>query len=112
MFVLFPGYFHEDLQAVKQSPKYDPLIDGTPPVTAGFKKVVQAGEVISILLRLPNGTVAIGECVDVIFSGAASRDSLFIPSEHLPLPNTAVKPWLLEFDASKFRPNSVKIDEP
>ncbi|OQE09846.1 hypothetical protein PENVUL_c005G06022 [Penicillium vulpinum] len=106
------GYFHKDLQAVKQSPKYDSLADDIAPVTSGFKKVVQAGEVISILLRLPNGTVAIGECVDVIFSGTASRDSLFILKEHLPLLNTVVRPWLLECDVLKFRPNAVKIDQP
>ncbi|KAJ5366572.1 Methylaspartate ammonia-lyase [Penicillium brevicompactum] len=106
------GYFHKDLQAVKNSPNYDPLIDNIAPVTSGFKNVVQAGEVISVLLRLPNGAVAIGECVDVIFSGAASRDPLFIPSEHLPLLNEVIKPRLLELDVSTFRLNSVTIDEP
>lgn len=106
------GYFHKDLQAVKNSPNYDPLIDNIATVTSGFKNVVQAGEVISVLLRLPNGAVAIGECVDVIFSGAASRDPLFIPSEHLPLLNEVIKPRLLELDVSTFRLNSVKIDEP
>lgn len=106
------GYFHKDLQAVKQSPSYDPLVDNVPPVTARFKSVVQAGEVISVLLRLPNGAVAIGECVDVIFSGAASRDPLFEPSEHLPLLNKIIKPKLLEFDVSTFRVNSITIDEP
>ncbi|KAJ5375019.1 Methylaspartate ammonia-lyase [Penicillium concentricum] len=106
------GYFHKDLQAVKQSPKYDPLADDIKPVTPGFEKVVQAGEVISILLRLENGTVAIGECVDVIFSGTASRDPLFIPKEHLPLLNKVVRPWLLECDLSTFRSNAIKIDQP
>ncbi|KAJ6149494.1 Methylaspartate ammonia-lyase [Penicillium samsonianum] len=106
------GYFHKDLQAVKQSPNYDPLADDIAPVTAGFKKVVQAGEVISILLRLQNGTVAIGECVDVIFSGTASRDPLFTPKEHLPLLNTVVRPWLLDCDVTTFRSNAVKIDQP
>jgi methylaspartate ammonia-lyase len=106
------GYFHKDLQAVKQSPKYDPLVDNIAPVTPGFKKVVQAGEVISILLRLSDGTVAIGECADVIFSGAASRDPLLIPDEHLPLLNTVVRPWLFKCDMSIFRSNAIKIDGP
>ncbi|KAK4864862.1 hypothetical protein LT330_001485 [Penicillium expansum] len=106
------GYFHKDLQAVKQSPNYDPLADNIAPVTPGFKKVVQAGEVISILLRLQNGAVAIGECVDVIFSGTASRDPLFIPKEHLSLLNKVVRPWLLECDVTTFRSNAVKIDQP
>ncbi|KAJ5100355.1 Methylaspartate ammonia-lyase [Penicillium angulare] len=106
------GYFHKDLQAVKLSPEYDPLVDNIAAVTTGFTNVVQPGEVISILIRLPNGAVAIGDCVDVIFSGAASRDPLFIPSEHIPLLNAVIKPWLLKCDISSFRPNAVQVDAP
>jgi methylaspartate ammonia-lyase len=106
------GYFHKDLQAIKQSSEYSPLHDNIAPVTPGFRKVVQAGEVISILLYLSNGTVAVGECVGVIFSGAASRDPLFIPEEHLPFLNTIVRPWLLGCDISTFRPNATRIDQP
>lgn len=106
------GYFHKDLQAVKLSPEYDPLDDNIAAVTPGFKSVVQAGEVISVLIRLPNGSVAIGECVDVIFSGAASRDPVFIPAQHLPFLNTIVRPWLLQRDVSVFRPNAIQADAP
>ncbi|KAL4990786.1 Methylaspartate ammonia-lyase C-terminus-domain-containing protein [Aspergillus falconensis] len=106
------GYFHKDLQAVKQSPEYDPLVDDIAPTTPGFKKVVEPGKVISILLCLCTGAVAVGECVDVIFSGAAARDPLFIPDDHLPLLNTLVKPWLLQCDISAFRCNAAKIDAP
>lgn len=106
------GYFHKDLQAVKLSPDYDPLVDNIAAVTPGFDSVVQAGEVISVLIRLPNGSVAIGDCADVIFSGAASRDPLFIPAQHLPFLNSAVRPWLLNCDVSMFRPNAVEVDAP
>ncbi|KAJ5181777.1 Methylaspartate ammonia-lyase [Penicillium cf. viridicatum] len=106
------GYFHKDLQAVKLSPNYDPLVDNVAAVTPGFENVVQAGEIISILIRLPNGAVAIGDCADVIFSGAASRDPLFIPAQHLPFLNTAIRSWLLKCDVSIFRPNAVKVDAP
>jgi methylaspartate ammonia-lyase len=106
------GYFHKDLQAVKLSPDYDPLVDNVAAVTPGFESVVQAGEVISILIRLPNGSVAIGDCADVIFSGAASRDPLFIPAQHLQFLNTVVRPWLLKCDVSIFRPNAVEVEAP
>lgn len=106
------GYFHKDLQAVKLSPEYNPLVDNIAAVTPGFEKVVQAGEVISILIRLPNGSVAIGDCADVIFSGAASRDPLFIPAQHLPFLNDVIRPWLLQCDVSTFRPNAVEVDAP
>ncbi|OQE13197.1 hypothetical protein PENFLA_c052G08831 [Penicillium flavigenum] len=106
------GYFHKDLQAVKLSSDYDPLVDNIAAVTPGFENVVQTGEIISILIRLPNGSVAIGDCADVIFSGAASRDPLFIPAQHLPYLNALVKPWLLKRDVSLFRPNAIEVDAP
>ncbi|KAF7591709.1 hypothetical protein BBP40_001222 [Aspergillus hancockii] len=104
------GYFVKDLEAIRQSPTYNPLIDNIPPQTRGFKSVVQAGQVISILLHLPNGTIAVGDCADVIFSGAASRDPLFVAEEHIPILESVVKPWLLKCDVTKFRQNSTIVD--
>ncbi|TQW00131.1 methylaspartate ammonia-lyase [Cordyceps javanica] len=104
------GYFHKDLRAVKLSPHFDPLADNIAAVTPGFTNVVQPGHVISVLIRLPNGSVAIGDCVDVIFSGAASRDPIFIPAQHLPYLNAVVKPWLLHCDVSVFRLNAAEVD--
>ncbi|KAI9925394.1 hypothetical protein ASPWEDRAFT_113336 [Aspergillus wentii DTO 134E9] len=106
------GYFVKDLQAVRQSPAYDPLVDNIAPCTPGFKKVVQAGQTISILLHLPNGGIAIGDCVDVIFSGAASRDPLFNAEEHLPILESVVKPWLLRCDVAEFQANARLVDLP
>ncbi|EYE99327.1 putative methylaspartate ammonia-lyase [Aspergillus ruber CBS 135680] len=106
------GYFVKDLEAVRQSPTYDPLVNNITPRTPGFQQVVQAGQVISILLHLPNGQWAVGDCVDVIFSGAASRDPLFNANEHLPLLESVVKPWLLNCDITHFRPNAIRVDSP
>ncbi|KAE8345678.1 hypothetical protein BDV24DRAFT_178335 [Aspergillus arachidicola] len=106
------GYFVKDLQAVRQSPTYDPLIDNICPQTPGFKSVVQAGQAISILIHLPDGTIAVGDCADVIFSGAASRDPLFIAEEHLPILESVVKPRLLACDVTQFRKNATIMDGP
>lgn len=106
------GYFVKDLEAVRQSPTYDPLVNNIVPRTPGFQQVVQAGQTISVLLHLPNGQLAVGDCVDVIFSGAACRDPLFSASEHLPLLESVVKPWLLDCDISHFRDNSIRVDSP
>lgn len=104
------GYFVKDLAAVRQSPTYDPLIDNIAPRTPGFQHVVQAGQVISILLHLPDGLLAAGDCVDVIFSGAASRDPLFNAEEHLPVLESVIKPWLRGCDLAQFRPNAIRVD--
>ncbi|KAL4963334.1 putative methylaspartate ammonia-lyase [Aspergillus stella-maris] len=106
------GYFVKDLAAVRTAPSYDPLVHNhiLTPLTPGFSKVVQPGSVISILLHLPNNQIVVGDCVDVIFSGAANRDPLFIAEEHLPILEDVVRPWLLKADISVFRPNSEKVD--
>ncbi|KAK6511390.1 hypothetical protein TWF481_000306 [Arthrobotrys musiformis] len=105
------GYFVKDLQAVRQSPQYNPLgDDNILPQTPGFKSIVQAGQIISILLHLPTGGVAVGDCVDVIFSGAASRDPLFVADEHLGILESVVRPWLLGCDISSFRKNGEKVN--
>ncbi|KAK6354280.1 hypothetical protein TWF730_008693 [Orbilia blumenaviensis] len=105
------GYFVKDLQAVRQSPQYNPLGDEKIlPQTPGFKSIVQAGQVISILLHLPTGGIAVGDCVDVIFSGAASRDPLFVADEHLEVLESIVRPWLLRCDISSFRQNAEKVE--
>lgn len=106
------GYFVKDLEAVRRSPAYDPLRDDIPPCTPGFRSVVQAGQVISIILHLPCGGIAVGDSVDVIFSGAASRDPLFMAEEHLPVLESVVKPWLLSCDLSHFRHNAERVDLP
>ncbi|KAL4951224.1 Methylaspartate ammonia-lyase C-terminus-domain-containing protein [Aspergillus filifer] len=89
------GYFVKDLEAVRQAAKYDPLLDNhtLPTRTQGFHQII-----------------VVGDCVDVIFSGAANRDPLFNASEHLPILEKVVKPWLLTADISTFRSNSERID--
>ncbi|KAK6510869.1 hypothetical protein TWF506_009963 [Arthrobotrys conoides] len=105
------GYFVKDLQAVRQSPQYNPLRDDNIlPQTPGFKSIVQPGQVISILLHLPAGGIAVGDCVDVIFSGAASRDPLFVADDHLEVLESVVRPWLLGCDISSFRRNGEKVE--
>ncbi|KAK6541609.1 hypothetical protein TWF694_007409 [Orbilia ellipsospora] len=106
------GYFVKDLAAVRHSPSYNPLSSTTSiqPLTTGFQTIVQPGQIISIILHLPNNALAIGDCVDVIFSGAASRDPLFIPAEHLPTLHTTVKTWLLQCDLTSFRSNAHRLN--
>ena len=106
------GYFQKDLVAVRQSLRYSPLVDNITPVTPGFRKVVQPGQIISVLIFLPDGTVAIGECAGVIFAGAAARDPPLVPEDHLPFLNAVIRPWLLSCDLSGFRENAVFADNP
>jgi methylaspartate ammonia-lyase len=104
------GYFNKDLAAVKAGAKPNGTFLEGKPLTPGYQQIVQAGAIISVMLVLEDGSVAVGECADVIFSGLAGRDPLFIPKEHLPTLESVVRPWLQGRDVGAFRANAQEID--
>jgi methylaspartate ammonia-lyase len=104
------GYFNKDLQAVKAGAKPNGTFLEGKPLTPGYTHIVQAGAIVSVMLVLEDGSVATGECADVIFSGLAGRDPLFIPQEHLPMLEAVVRPWLAGRDVRAFRANAEEID--
>ena len=79
-------------------------------VTEGFTAIRQAGEAISIQLILEDGSVALGDCAAVQYSGAGGRDPLFIAEEFIPFLEKHIVPELIGQDVSKFRPLAEKID--
>jgi methylaspartate ammonia-lyase len=104
------GYFNKDLKAVKAGAKANGSFVEGRPLTPGYTNIVQAGAIISVMLLLDDGSVAIGECADVIFSGLAGRDPLFIPEQHLPLLESTVRSWLVGRDVDAFRAPAGEID--
>src|ERR1700743_3449752 len=104
------GYFNKDLKATKAGARPNGSFLGGKPLTPGYTKIVQPGFIISVMLVLDDGQVAIGECADVIFSGHAGRDPLFVRREHMPLRETQVRQWLVGRDVSGFRSNAEEID--
>lgn len=104
------GYFNKDLKAVKAGAKANGSFVEGKPLTAGYTHIVQAGAIISVMLLLDDGSVAIGECADVIFSGLAGRDPLFVPEAHLPLLESTVRSWLTGRDVATFRGPAEEID--
>ncbi|HTJ98393.1 MAG TPA: methylaspartate ammonia-lyase [Bordetella sp.] len=104
------GYFNKDLAAVKAGAKPNGTVYDGKPITPGYTEIVQAGHIISVMLVLEDGSVATGECADVIFSGLAGRDPLFVPAEHLPLLESAIRDWLVGRDIATFRAGAEEID--
>ncbi len=104
------GYFNKDLAAVKAGAKPNGTVYDGKPVTPGYTEIVQAGYIVSVMLILEDGSVATGECADVIFSGLAGRDPLFVPAEHMPLLASRVRDWLVGRDISAFRAAAEEID--
>ena len=68
------GFFNWDMMALKRGAKPNGFLMEGEPLSPGFKSIVQPGSALSIMLVLEDGQVAFGDCVDVIFTGAAGRD--------------------------------------
>ncbi len=104
------GYFNKDLAAVKAGVEPDGFSYKGKPVTPGFREVVQPGETISVMLVLEDGQVAFGDCADVIFTGAAGRDPIFLAEQHLGFLETEIRDRLRGRDVDEFRPLAGEIE--
>lgn len=111
--VLAPGrtaHFNIDLPALRSGVPQDGFVYLGAPKLPGFKTIVQPGRGLSIMLVLDDGQVAFGDCMDVIFTGAAGRDPIFSPDEHISLLRGPVSELLIGRDVSDFRSNADEID--
>src|SRR3954471_4234413 len=77
------GYMHRDLMAIKAGARQDGMIFHGPTVTPGFKKIVEPATIISLMLVLEDGQIAIGDCADVILAGVAGRDPVFNAGDYM-----------------------------
>ncbi|EEE35656.1 methylaspartate ammonia-lyase [Rhodobacteraceae bacterium KLH11] len=104
------GFFNEDLTAIKMGAQQDGLVYRDPPVTPGFRTVVQPGQSVSIMLVLEDGSVGFGDCSDVIFAGQAGRDPLFNPDDHKAFLETDLPELLVGKSVAEFRPLAEEFD--
>jgi methylaspartate ammonia-lyase len=104
------GFAHKDLAAIKKGYAPDGFFYKGPAVSAGFDEVSQAGRVLSLLLRLEDGSVAQGDCLDVIFAGAAGRDPPFVPEDHAAAMREVVIPALEGRNIRDFRAFAEALD--
>ena len=104
------GYFNKDLAAVRGGARQEGFGYIDNPVTPGFTHVIQPGEALSIMLVLEDGQVALGDCIDVIFTGAAGRDPLFKAEDHRPIVQGVVRDLLRGRDCSRFRELAEEVD--
>jgi methylaspartate ammonia-lyase len=105
------GYMLKDLQAIRAG-KARPngfYFDGDP-VTPGFRRIIQPGDMLSVMLLLEDGQVAVGDCMDVIFSGAAGRDPVFRGDAHRPILEGMVRQRLVGRELAAFQALAEEID--
>lgn len=105
------SFYFDDQQAIKDGAGHDGFVYTGKPVTPGFTAVRQAGECVSVQLILENGSVAMGDCAAVQYSGAGGRDPLFLAENFIPFLEKYIKPLLEGRDVSEFRNNAKFFDE-
>lgn len=79
------GFYFDDQAAIKAGASEDGAAYRGRPLTAGFSKVRQRGECLSIIFILSSGEIAFGDCAAVQYSGADGRDPLFLAEDFAPL---------------------------
>lgn len=105
------GFFFDDQKAIKQGAKNDGAFYGGKPVTEGFTSVRQAGEAISVMMVLENGSVAYGDCAAVQYSGAGGRDPLFLAKDFIPVIEKEIVPMYKGKDITTFREMADRVDK-
>ena len=88
------GFYFDDQKAIKQGAKMDGFFYDGAPETSGFTAIRQAGESISLMLVLEDGSIAWGDCAAVQYSGAGGRDPLFLAEDFIPVIMRDIAPKL------------------
>jgi methylaspartate ammonia-lyase len=104
------GFFNRDLAAIKAGARADGFAYPGEPLSPGFKKIVQPGTAISVMLLLDDGQVAFGDCTDVILTGVAGRDPLFKAEQHLEFLRTTMRDLLRGRPIDRFRDLAEEVD--
>ncbi len=105
------GFFFDDQKAIKDGAKNDGAFYVGTPVTPGFTAVRQAGESISIIFVLENGSMAHGDCAAVQYSGAGGRDPLFLAENFIPIIEKHIAPLYVGKDITTFREMADLVDK-
>ncbi len=106
----YTGFYNDDQAAIKKGAEMDRFTYTGTPLTKNFKAIRQAGESLSIMLKLENGMIAYGDATAVQYSGAGGRDSLFEAHNAANFFLENIKPLLLGLDVSEFRTNARRFD--
>ncbi|GAD05067.1 methylaspartate ammonia-lyase [Porphyromonas crevioricanis] len=105
------GFFFDDQKAIKLGAKNDGAFYTGSPVTEGFSSVRQAGESISVIFLLEDGSIAHGDCAAVQYSGAGGRDPLFLAENFIPIIEKEIAPLYEGREITNFREMANIVDK-
>lgn len=104
------GFMNKDLAAIKGGAKQNGSVYDGEPVLPGFKRIMQPGTIISVMLLLEDGSVAFGDCADVILTGFAGRDPLFREEDHIDFLRGEMRDFLIGRELTSFRELAPAVD--
>ncbi len=105
------GFYYDDQKAIKGGQlEHDGFFYHGKPSTAGFEHIRHAGEAISLQIILADGTVGLGDCVAVQYSGIDGRDPLFLAKDYYEFIIDEVVPILKGHQINSFRQSAEYFD--
>ena len=105
------GFFTDDQAAIRAGATHDGFTYAGSPVTAGFHSIRQPGEAVSVLLLLPDGQVAHGDCAAVQYSGVGGRDGVFDSAAAVATIDRHIAPLLSGVELTDFRTLATRVDK-
>jgi methylaspartate ammonia-lyase len=111
--VFSPGissFFFDDQRAIKAGAVHDGFVYKGAVITPGFRSIRQAGQSVSVNLILEDGSVAVGDCAAVQYSGAGGRDPLFQAAQVIPFLERHLKPLLEGRTINPFRTMAAEFE--
>jgi methylaspartate ammonia-lyase len=105
------AFYFDDQRAIKEGAGHDGFFYTGNPATPGFKAVRVAGEILSIILLLDDGSFAAGDCAAVQYSGAGGRDPLFLAADARPLLEDRIRPLLEGREIGPFRAMAAEFEQ-
>ncbi len=104
------GFFADDQAAIRAGAEHDGFAYAGVPITPGFSAIRQAGEALSVMLLLEDGSVAHGDCAAVQYSGAGGRDPLFSAAAARRDVEEHLVPMLTGAELGSFRELAGRVD--
>jgi methylaspartate ammonia-lyase len=105
------GFFSDDQAAIREGRTRDGFYYSGPPITAGFHRVRQPGEALSVLLVTEDGLVAHGDAASVQYAGAGGREGPFDARRAAEVVASTVAPMLVGRRLDAFRPLASAVED-
>lgn len=97
------GWYVDDKPAFAAGASVNHYLVTGSPLTTGFEHVREPGEIISVLIELSDGTVAVGEGGSVTYAGIAGRDPVFRARSGIKTVEEHIVPAFAGIPVSDFR---------